>query len=78
VDLTGPDGFEDGLVVRIVVLEDVLAEDAGDDVGADADEFVLGVEVVEGGVFGAIEFGDDKLANFFGVLVPAAGFVAFA
>ena len=78
VDLTGPEGFEDGLVVRVGALEDVLAEDAGDDVGADADELVLGIEVVEGGVFGAVELRDDELADFFGVLVPAAGFIAFA
>ena len=67
----GPDGVEDGFVVGVVAAEDVLAEDAGDDVGADADEFVLGVEVVEGGVFGAVELGDDEGADVFGVVVPA-------
>ncbi len=78
VDLAGPDGVEDGFVFGVVALKDVLAEDAGDDVAADADELVLGVEIVEGGVFGAVEFFDDEGADGLGVLVPAGGFVAFA
>ena len=65
-------------VVRVGAFEDVLAENTGDDVGADADELVLGIEVVEGGVFGAVELCDDELADLFCVLVPAAGFIAFA
>ena len=69
VDLFGPDGVEDGFV--FVGVEDVLAEDAEDDDGADVDEVVLGVEVVEGGVFGAVELGEDEVADMLGVGEPA-------
>ena len=71
MDLAGPDGFEDGFVFGVVALEDVLAEDAGDDVAADTDEFILGVEVVEGGVFGVVELVDDELADVLGVLAAS-------
>jgi hypothetical protein len=57
-----------------VGVDDVLAEDSGDEVAADADEVVLRVEVVEGAVLGAIEFGEDELADVLGVGLPA-GFV---
>ena len=65
VDLPGPEVVEDVLV--FVGVEDVLAEDAEGDDGADFDEVVLGVEVVEGGVFGRIELGEDELADVLGV-----------
>jgi len=76
VELALPDGVDDGLVLDGV--EDVLAEDAGDEVGAYADELVLGVEVIEGGVFGVVEAVDDEEAEVFGVGVPAGCFVGFA
>ncbi len=78
MELAGPDVVEDGLVFGVVAVEDVLSEDSGDNVGADADELVVGVEVVEGGVLGAVELADDEQADLLGVVVPATGLVAFA
>ena len=74
MELAGPDGFEDGLV--FVRIDDMLAKDAGDEVAADSNEFVVGIEVVECTVFGGVELGEDEVADVLGIGKPAGFIVA--
>jgi len=49
----------------------MLATNAGDDLGADFDELILRVEIVEGSVFGNVERGEDQVADFLSALQPS-------
>lgn len=67
----GPEGFWIGELARPERVEeflvgDVFAADAREDAAVDPDEVILGVEVVEGGVFGDVEPGEDEVADRLG------------
>ncbi len=65
-------------VIKQCLIDDMLTAHPAEDIRAHADKFIIGIEIIEGGVFGDIELLQNQPAHLVGAFRPAIGLSRFA